>query len=501
MFNEFLKIVNDAKGNVSSRRLTQQYFNKNGYSDIWDWFISQKETFPNYIDRDIITLMKHGYTEPPKCIVCGKPSKINGENKDNLNFKYCSHACAVRSPERNEKISKVKKSYTDEQKLEINAKRESSMIEKYGVSYNSQRPEVKTIISEKLSKFQLNENTREKLLDKEWLYQEYVILNRSAVDIADELDIHYSTVLDYCRKYNFEITKHYQESLPQKQIYNFIIENYSDEVFYNDWSVLGTHELDIYIPELKLAIEYNGLLYHSSNSHNEKNKFRHIDKTNKCTELGIALINIRGDQWEFKRDVVKSIVLNKLNKTNMKIFARKCNIREVTTLDSRKFLDENHIQGNFDCSIKYGLYYNDELVSLMTFNKTNNRNNKNYEWELVRFCNKVYHNVVGGFSKLLHHFRKYHQGTIITYSDRSRGNGEVYIKNGFTLIDDRITIGYSWTDKHKVFSREKFQKHKLQELYDKGILSFYDEKLTEFENMFNNKYNIIYDCGQLKFCM
>ena len=501
MFNQFLKIVNDAKGNVSSRRLTQSYFIKNSHCDVWDWFVYQKEIFPNYIERDIITLLKHGYNEPPKCIVCGNNAKINGENKDKLNFKYCSKGCMVKCPERAAKISKSKHEYTDEKKEQINSKRESSMIEKYGVSYNSQRPEVKSIISENMSKSQLNVDVRNILLDKDWMYEEYVVKNRSGSDIADGLGIYYDTVLEYCRKYGFEINKHYQESLPQKQVYQFILENYSGEVLYNDWSILGTHELDIYIPEFNLAIEYNGLLYHSANCRDNTNKFRHINKTNKCDELGISLIHIRGDQWDFKKDIVKSIILNKLNKTPNKIFARKCVVKEVSITESRQFLELNHIQGNFDCSIKYGLYYNDQIVSIMTFNKTNNRNNKNYDWELVRFCTTLNCTVIGGFSKILKHFKSKHTGTIITYSDRSRSNGNVYIKNGFQLIEDDIIAGYSWTDKHKVFSREKFQKYKLQSLYEKGVLKFYDDDLSEFDNMFNNGYNIIYDCGQLKFGM
>ena len=171
----------------------------------------------------------------------------------------------------------------------------------------------------------------------------------------------------------------------------------------------------------------------------------------------------------------------------------------MTPSQSKEFINENHIQGNVNSTIKYGLIHNDELVSVMTFNKS--RFNSDYNWELIRFCNKLDHNVIGAFSKLLKHFRKNNSGTIISYCDRSRSLGNVYIKNGFDLIEKKLKPGYFWTDKHKVFNRQQFQKHKLKQLFDEGKLKFYNEGESELENMFSNGYRIYYDCGQLAFAL
>jgi len=491
MLIEFLQIVNDIKGNISSRRFNKPYFIKNDKLSLWNWFETKKESFHGYSDKDVLIMLKYGYEEPPKCTVCNKNALVQSYNKIST-FLYCSKQCSFICPERRSKLSKSKLSKTEEEKKSINDKRENTMLEKYGVSYNSQREDVKLILTEKLSKAQLDESSRDKLLDKDWLYKEYVINNRSGVGIADELDVYYGTVLDYCRMYGFKIQKNYTDSLPQKQIYNFIKENYSGEVLYNDWSVLGNKELDIYIPELKLAIEHNGLPYHSSNIKSDKNKYRHINKTNLCGSLGVNLLYIRGDQWQLKQNIVKSIIKNKLGITENKVFARKCIISELDSTATKTFLNENHIQGHFDSSIRLGLFYNNVLVSVMTFSKS--RYNKNVDWELVRFANKLDTIVVGGFSKLLKHFQQKHSGSIISYCDRSRGFGDVYLKNGFILQNTIVEPSYSWTNNHTVYNRLQFTRKSI-----KTKLKLFDESLTVDENMFNNKYRIIYDSGQLTF--
>ena len=48
-------------------------------------------------------------------------------------------------------------------------------------------------------------------------------------------------------------------------------------------------------------------------------------------------------------------------------------------------------------------------------------------------------------------------------------------------------------DTMSLYSRMKFQKHKLS-----NLLESFDVKLTEWENMTNNGYNRIWDCGQTR---
>ncbi len=503
MLNEFLLVINDAKGNISSRRFRKEYFIKQNKNYLWEWFEEQKTVFIGYTDREIVILLQHGYNESPKCIVCGCNSKVQTYTSV-YTFDYCSKECSLKSDTRKEKLSNTKKSYSDERKEEIENKRKQTNLEKYGVEYQSQREVVKEIVGNKATKRYLTEDVIYKLNDEEWLKEEYVTKKRDAVDIASELGVYYGTVIDYCKKYNFKIRKTSKNSLPQKQIYEFIKSIYDGEIIYNDWDVLGNLELDIYIPELKIAFEHNGLPSHSFTENSIKAKYKHIDKTNKCESLGIRLIHIRGDHWQKQKDLVKSMIKNVIGVTDRKIYARNCVVKEVSTNDSREFLNDNHLQGFCGGSVKLGLYYNEELISLLIMGTPRNKNNKiKYNWELLRYCNSKYTTVIGGFSKLLKHFRKNYSGSIISYCDRSISNGNVYVKNGFiSIIDiDEIEPGYGWTNCHVVYSRESFQKFKLKQLHEDGRLKYYNEKETEFVNMVNNGYRIIYDCGQIPFVL
>ena len=174
-------------------------------------------------------------------------------------------------------------------------------------------------------------------------------------------------------------------------------------------------ELDIYIPSHNVAIEFDGLYWHSE-LHKPSNY--HLNKTELCEKQGIQLIHIFEDEWLYKQDIVKSRLKNILGLTHNKIYARKCLIREISAKESKEFLIDNHIQGNVNSSIKLGLYYNDELVSIMTFGglrKSMGSKSKEGSYELLRFCNKLDTTVIGGANKLLKHFIKiFHPTEIIS---------------------------------------------------------------------------------------
>ncbi|MFW6226257.1 MAG: hypothetical protein ACOC3V_04810, partial [bacterium] len=180
----------------------------------------------------------------------------------------------------------------------------------------------------------------------------------------------------------------------------------------------------------------------------------------------------------------KSIIKTKLG-LNERIYARKCELKEID--NQREFLDNNHLQGYIPAKINIGLYYNDELTSLLTFSKP--RFNKNYDWEMIRFVNKIGYSVIGGFSKLLKYFLNNYQGSIITYSDIRLFDGKVYETNGFTQIESSKP-SYYYTDYKNRYSRQKFQKHKIP-----NILESFNSNLTEWENMQMNGWDRIWDCG------
>ena len=206
-----------------------------------------------------------------------------------------------------------------------------------------------------------------------------------------------------------------------------------DEYELHNRDILNGREIDIYIPSLKLGIEYDGLRWHSEIFNKDTNY--HLSKTEECERQGIRLIHIFEDEWQYKRDIVKSRLLNLIGKTPNKIYARKCTIKEVDSHTASKFLDENHIQGKCNSSYRYGLYYNDELVSIMTFGKLRKNlgsTDKDGYYELLRFCNKSNTAVIGGASKLFKHFLKEKKPTnVISYADRRWSNGKKKKKLGW----------------------------------------------------------------------
>ncbi|AFR52397.1 homing endonuclease [Campylobacter phage CP30A] len=252
----------------------------------------------------------------------------------------------------------------------------------------------------------------------------------------------------------------------------------------NDYSVLGDKELDFYLPEYNLAIECNGVYWHSDKF---KDKNYHLNKTEKCKEKGIQLLHIFESSWIEKKDIWKSIINNKLGKSE-KIMARKCILKEVPKTEEKEFLNKNHLQGFTGSSICYGLYFNNELVCLMSFGKP--RFTDKYDWELIRLCTKKNTNVIGGASKLLSYFHKNNPGLLISYSDRLYSNGEIYKQLGFTF-SHFSKPGYMYTKNGRMLNRQQFMKHKLKDKLEK-----FDPNLTESENMSINGYYKIWDCGQ-----
>jgi len=211
-------------------------------------------------------------------------------------------------------------------------------------------------------------------------------------------------------------------------------------------------ELDIYIPKLNIAIEFNGVYWHSEVF---KNKDYHINKTKICKSSGIELLHIWEDDWKNKRPIIESMILNKIGITPNKIWARNCEIREINDVKiSREFLNENHIQGYSNSKFKIGLYHKNELISIMTFSK------KRKNMELVRFCSKLNTNVVGGSSRLFKYFiRKYNYDNVISYSDISFFSGGMYEKLGFTL-DGSTPPNYWWVVDYTRKHRFNFNKKK-----------------------------------------
>jgi hypothetical protein len=266
-------------------------------------------------------------------------------------------------------------------------------------------------------------------------------------------------------------------SLKEKMLYEYIESFYGGEIIrgYKD----GRLEIDIYLLDLNLGFEFNGLWWHSDKY---KDKYYHINKTKYFEERDIRIIHIWEDDWVNKTNIIKSQIKNWIGLTTNKIFARKCDIKVVDSKRANKFLNENHIQGSDKSKIKIGLYYGDELVSLMTFNQFEGRNKMEFsEWNLSRFCNKKDHNIIGSASKLLNYFIKnWETKRIISYSDRDWSLGKLYYKLGFEKVYE-TEPDYKYLFKEKRLHKSNFRKSKT------GIS----------ESVLNVPK--IWDCGKIKF--
>ncbi len=280
-------------------------------------------------------------------------------------------------------------------------------------------------------------------------------------------------------------------SIAEKEALDFVKSIYNGRIIENNQTVLGNRlELDIYLPEKHLAIEFDGLYWHSEQK--GKDESYHLDKTNACAEKGIRLIHIFEDEWNTKQDIVKDRIRSILGIGQTRIFARKCIVRELDSKTANEFLEQNHLQGGDNSSIRYGLYHGNELVAVMTFGKP--RFSKSHDWELIRFASKYGCNVVGGASKLLNHFRSSHSGSIVSYADRRHSDGNLYEKLGFVL-EGVSKPNYWYVRGGEKLSRYACQKHRLKDVLGEA----FDPNLSEFENMSLNGWTRVHDCGNMVF--
>ncbi len=288
-----------------------------------------------------------------------------------------------------------------------------------------------------------------------------------------------------------------------REIVDYINSIYSGTLSINNRYIFkGEIELDIYIPELNTAIEINGLYWHSEL--NGKSKNYHLYKTTKCYDKNIFLMQIFEDEWLFKQDIIKNKLKILFNKINNKIHARKCIIKEISYSEKSEFLNNYHLQGNDTSFINIGAFYNDNLVSVLTLSKhrlsLGKKTHSSQSLELSRFA--VISDIIinGIFSKMLKFVINNYEyiNEISSYADIRfvNKNSNVYLKNGFEYISQSKPNYWYMKNYTKRDHRFKYRKHNLNK-----ILPVFDEKLTEWQNMVNNKYDRIWDCGNYKYLL
>lgn len=278
-------------------------------------------------------------------------------------------------------------------------------------------------------------------------------------------------------------------SRPEEELKEFVRTLINDSVMCNERHVLPKYEIDVYIPSFRVGFEFNGLFWHCELF---KDNNYHLSKLEDALNHKISLYQFFEDEWFYKKDIVKSIIRNCLKKNSDKIYARQCIVKEVNYQDSVAFFKQNHLQGYCNSKYRYGLYYNDNLVSMMMFSKARiNTNNTHHEYEMTRFCNKINTTVVGGASKLFNFFIKtINPISIVSYADRRYSQGKLYENLGFNIYN-KSKPNYFYIVNKKRINRFSLRKDILISKYN------CPKDITEHEFCYNNKWYRIYDCGCL----
>ena len=273
-------------------------------------------------------------------------------------------------------------------------------------------------------------------------------------------------------------------SKEESDLVEFVASVYNGWIVTNDRTVLDGLELDIVLPDVNIAIEYNGSYWHNEDRVGE---VYHLNKTEQAKAEGYHLIHIFDWEWKNKQNIVKSRIKSALNIYSTKIYARNTEVREIDF--PYTFLQENHLQGaGVRTKYNLGLFKDNTLVAVMTFGVP--RFSSTYDYELIRFCSLLDTKVVGGASKLLTAFRKKFTGSIISYSDRRWSVGSLYKHLGFTHIRDSKP-NYKYIKGSHILSRYQCTKEALKARFP----STWSETKSETQMMTEAGWNKVFDSG------
>lgn len=285
------------------------------------------------------------------------------------------------------------------------------------------------------------------------------------------------------------------QSSPELEIKDIINTMYNGKCIENSRSIIPPLELDLYYPEKSVAIEFNGNYWHDEN---HKPKDYHFNKFKLCKDKNIRLVSIYESDWYNKHDSIISLLKNIFIDSKI-IYARNCTISKLDYKTKSVFINEYHFYGDSNQgTISYGLYYNNELVSVMSFGKLRGQNklhNNKDHYELVRFVTKDNMRIIGGASKLFKKFiSEYQPVYIICYSDNDFFTGETYNKLGFKLKSLGESIDYQWVKGTKALSRYECMKNKLLEKYPEYRNINITGSIEDYV-MHDLGYSKLYRCG------
>lgn len=525
MTNEFFLFFMDNKSGWKTNEKILSVKEPKIYEEIKKY--SELYSFINLPFKEQVWLFINKYTHIPKCSECGKNLKFKRSLREGYG-KFCSLSCTNKNSDhissskktwllkKDDITNTIKKTNLERYGVE-NTFQDLSLVKngfqkKHGVDHVSKVVGVKEKIRKTfLEKYGVTSNFKKKKL-KYWINEkEQFQINLPNLKFIDHTGKILCIECDVCNKpysINRTLFRHRiiygkipctncnplnsGDSFFEKEIYNFIKNIHSGHVIENDRTILKPKEIDIYVPDLKIGFEFNGLYFHSSKFVGDN---FHLGKTTLSESRGVNLLHIFEDEWVNKKDIVKSIIKTRLNKFDRIIYGRKCKVKYIDSFTYKKFCQENHIQGPVNSLIKLGLYHNDELVSIMSFGnlrKSLGSTKKDGVYEMLRFCNKLNTSVIGGGSKLFKFFiNKYQPTEVISFSDKRYFTGSIYPLLGFQYEKDTKPNYFYITDYLVRENRFKFRKDVL-------VKDGYDENKSERQIMEERGIHRIYDCGNKK---
>lgn len=450
--------------------------------------------------------------ETPKCEL-NSCNNLVTFNTNNGWQKYCSHSCNANSNDRLQRMVGRNNYFANPSNIE---KIKNNNIKKYGVVNYTQTEEYKNRL--RTGDIVRNSNPEKVSLSRMLNHYNSIDYKFNKIEklfTFEEYKEHGSStyyrykwnckVCDYkfewwlnmgcepiCPKCKPKGTKH-------EVLIKDLLNKYNISHIFRDRKVLGNgQEIDIYIPSKKIGIEINGLYYHTDS---RMPKAYHYDKTELMRSKGNDLIHIFGDELLRKEKIVLNKLKYRLGLIKRKIGARNCVVKEIDNKTKTKFLNKYHIQGDVNASIKLGLFYKTKLVAVMTFGEPRSGigSNKHPEntYELIRFCTIFNFNINGAASKLINYFKNnFKWNKIYSYADRRWSTGNVYEKTGFELTSMR-KYNYWYTKNHT----ERLHRSGFRKEERKIKLENHNPLLSEIEDMKNNGYDVVWDCGTLTYTM
>jgi len=479
-----------------SIRLRESYI-QNNFSDVYE----QISAFTFGLELTFIERIWHWVNDFPNYFLCkcGERTKFNRNWLDGYK-KNCSAKCAqsnVSTKEKRKNTTLEKWGVDNIAKLDsVKEKQAKTNLDKWGTKSSFQNSEVrdkwKKTISDKWGVDHYFKTDEFKVQSKSFYLKKWGVDHPLKVEEIKErikkTPLSRYGVLTYLNtEHSRSMIKKTNKSSYEDEICLWL-DSLSIGYIRNNSHIINPLSIDIYIDKFKLAIEFNGLYWHSEFF---KDKKYHLNKTNLCKEEGIHLIHIWEDDWLSRKEVIKSIILNKLNLSSRKIYARKCQVSKIT--DNKivsDFLNKNHLQGYTRFSDSFGLFFDGELVSCVCFGWRSTNGKK--EYELIRFCNKLDYNIIGSAGKLFNHFLRVNPDldSITSYADISIFDGNLYGKLGFEKVG-LSNVNYWWVVKGIRKHRFNYNKAKL-------VKMGFDKTKTEVEIMHEMNAWRVWGCGQEK---